>query len=260
MINILIPIAGKAQRFIDANYTAPKPLIMVDDRHMIDWALDSIDHDNCNLIFAVRKDHIQTYSIDKILKEKYGEGVHIVVIDQITEGTLCTCLLAKDIINWDTDPLVIYTPDVCFEPKFDPHFVASTGTDGFILTFKANSPAHSYALTDDQGVVSKTVEKEVISSNAAVGIYYFKRGSDFVKYAEEMVDRDIRTNNEFYICPIYNFLIRDGLKVTSSNVDKMHVLGTPDDLSFFTSNTLKRFGVKPVALCSDHSGLKFKGS
>ena len=42
-INILLPIAGKAQRFLDAGYTLPKPLIMAKDKQIIDWAMESID-------------------------------------------------------------------------------------------------------------------------------------------------------------------------------------------------------------------------
>jgi len=128
-INLLLPIAGKAQRFLDAGYVAPKPLIMVKDKHMIDWALSSIDYSECQLIFAVRKDHITTYCIDKILRDKFGDDVKIVVIDHITRGSLETCLLAEPYINNDI-PLVIYTPDVTFGPRWSPSsFLDSPSVD-----------------------------------------------------------------------------------------------------------------------------------
>lgn len=261
MINIVIPIAGKAQRFIDRGFSAPKPLIMVQDKHMIDWAMDAINCVGCRLIFLVRNDHINSYAIDKILKNKFETDVtkvEIVVVDKITQGTLCTCLLAHDLIN-NNDPLFIYTPDVYFEPKFDPIKIVNSRDDGFLLCFKANSPAHSYAaVSEDTWGVIKTAEKEVISNNAAVGVYYFKKGKTFIKYAEEMVRTNMTVNSEFYVCPIYNLMIRDGCKVGLELINKMHVLGTPDDLKFFTKRTLKRFGVKPVALCADHSGFKLK--
>jgi len=260
MINIVIPIAGKAQRFIERGFSAPKPLIMVKDKHMIDWAMDAINHVGCRLIFLVRNDHVNSYAIDKILRKKFETDtvtVEIVVVNKITQGTLCTCLMACDLINND-DPLFIYTPDVYFEPKFDPIKIVNSHDDGFLLCFKANSPAHSYAAVDKGNHVVKTAEKEVISNNAAVGVYYFKKGKAFVKYAEEMVRKNITINSEFYVCPIYNLMIRDGLRISIDHVDKMYVLGTPDDLIFFTKRTLKRFGVKPVALCSDHSGFNLK--
>ena len=205
--NLLLPIAGKAQRFIDQGYTMPKPLIMVKDKHVIDMAVGSIDITDCNLIFAVRLDHINNFSIDAILKQKFGEDIKIVVIDKVTDGSISTCLLAEDLINNDT-PLIIYTPDVYFQDQFDPNSIDSE-LDGFILTFKANSPAHSYVSLDENNLALRTAEKEVISSNAAVGVYYYKTGKMFVEYAKETLDKNIRTNGEFYICPMYNLMIRD---------------------------------------------------
>ena len=254
--NLLIPVAGKAQRFADAGYPMPKPLIMAKTKQIIDWSLSSIETDECNLIFAVRLDHINNFSIDTILKKKFGDDITIVVVDHDTDGSVSTCLLAKEHIDNDA-PLLIYTPDVYFEKKFDPKNIP-IDSDGFLLTFKANSPAHSYVKIDQNGLVSKTAEKEVISTNAAVGLYYFKSGKNFVKYAESMIESNERTKNEFYICPLYNRLIKDELKVRISQVDKMHVLGTPEELNFFVDNVCYRFGEKPIALCADHSGYQTK--
>tara|TARA_Y100001973_G_C5202196_1_gene338715 strand:- start:169 stop:1329 length:1161 start_codon:yes stop_codon:yes gene_type:complete len=254
--NLLLPIAGRAQRFLDEGYTMPKPLIMVRDKHIIDLAMESINLTECNIIFAVRLEHINNFSIDDILKEKFGHDISIVVIDRVTDGSVSTCLLAKDLIDNDM-PLIIYTPDVYFQNTFDPSTIASE-LDGFLLTFKANSPAHSYVKLGLYDYATRTAEKEVISQNAAVGVYYYKTGRMFVRYAEEMISKNIRTKNEFYICPMYNLMIRDGAKVKIKQVEKMHVLGTPTELEFFVDHVMSSFGDKPVALCCDHSGFNMK--
>ena len=254
--NLLLPIAGRAQRFLDKGYTMPKPLIMSKDRHIIDWSMSSIDISECNVIFAVRLEHINNFSIDDILRKKFGDDITIVVIDRVTDGSVSTCLLAKEHINNDL-PLIIYTPDVYFENQFDPNSVP-IDLDGFLLTFKANSPAHSYVELDEEGMAVRTAEKEVISQNAAVGVYYYKTGKMFVDYAEEMISKNIRTKGEFYICPMYNLMMKDNLKVSIHQVEKMHVLGTPPELEFFVEHVTARFGQKPVALCCDHSGFKIK--
>ncbi len=254
--NLLLPIAGKAQRFLDKGYTMPKPLIMSKDRHIIDWSMDSIDTSECNVIFAVRLEHINNFSIDDILREKFGNDIKIVVVDRITDGSVSTCLLAKDLINNDL-PLIIYTPDVYFEDTFSPSSIPDH-LDGHLLTFKANSSAHSYVELGEDNLAIRTAEKEVISQNAAVGVYYYKTGRMFVQYAEEMISKNIRTRGEFYICPMYNLMIRDGAKIAIEQVKKMHVLGTPPELEFFVDHVTARFGVKPVALCCDHSGFRTK--
>ena len=103
--------------------------------------------------------------------------------------------------------------------------------DGGILTFKNTHPKWSYAEIGDNGFVSRVAEKELLpGNNATVGIYYWQKGSDFVHYAEQMIKKDIRVNNEFYVCPVFNEAIADGKKIRVKNVDKMWGIGTPEDL------------------------------
>jgi len=250
--NLLLPIAGKAQRFIDAGYTMPKALILAKNKHVIDWAMDSVDTKDCNLIFMVRVDHVYNFSIDKILKQKFGEDITIVKLNKVTRGALETCTLAREYIDNDL-PLIVYTPDVHFGPVFNPDTI-SNDSDGFLLTFTANSPDHSYSEYDEKGIVSNVVEKEVISKEANVGLYHFKSGKTFLKYADEMIHNEIMFKDEFYIAPMYNLMIRDGLKITAANTEKMHVLGTPHQFEFFCKRVITRFGDRPIALASDHSG------
>ena len=254
--NLLLPISGKAQRFIDAGFLVPKPLILARDKHIIDWSLSSVDTNECNLIFIVRLDHIYNFSIDKLLKQKFGNDITVMHVDKVTRGALETCALAKDHIN-NGLPLYIYTPDVYFEPQFKPGDIPN-GSDGFLLTFQANSPDHSYCKVDTNGSVSNVVEKEVISNQANVGLYYFATGKLFLKYANEAITNNMLVKGEFYIAPIYNLMLRDKLKVTSAETEKMHILGTPEQYEFFCKRVIARFGFKPIALACDHSGFELK--
>ena len=250
-------MAGAGSRFVSEGYSVPKQLIMVDNRHMIDISLDCIDKKDYNLIFCVRSEQITNFSIDKILKKRYGNDIKIVEVDHLTDGSVSTCLLAEKYINNDL-PLLIYTLDVFFEPKFS--LDQFNNSDGLILTFKSNNDSYSYAKTDENGYVTQTAEKNVISEEAAVGVYAFKKGSTFVKYAKQMIKKDLRTKGEFYICPLYNLMIDGGLKIKTKFVEKMHLMGTPNELDFFTSHALKKFNNKPIALCCDHSGYDLKNS
>jgi len=255
--NLILPISGKSQRFVDAGYKIPKPLILSKGKHIIDWSLESINITDCNLIFIVRLDHVYNFNIDEILKQKYGQDIKIIIIEKITRGTLETCVMASQYINNDI-PLIIYTPDVNFHPQFNPDNISPI-TDGFVLTFFANSPDHSYsAITDN--VVYKVAEKEAISNDANVGIYYFKTGQTFLKYANIMLDNNITVNNEFYVAPIYNLMINDKLLVHSNAVEKMHVLGTLEAFNFFCNHIIDNPFVKPIALSCDHSGYDLKES
>jgi len=255
--NILIPMAGLGSRFIKEGFKVPKQIINIKDKHLIDISLDCLNYKDCNLIFVLRDEHVYNHHMDELLIKKFGDDISIVVLDQLTDGSVCSCLFAEKLINNDS-PLVIHTLDIEFRPVFDPHVMETLDADGLILTFKSNSTNYSYAQLDRNGNVTKTAEKKAISPNACVGIYGFKKGSDFCKYAKEMIDRDLRTKNEFYISPLYNILIEDGKKIVTESVDKMHIFGTPDEYNFYKNNVVQKIGDKPIALCSDHSGFDAK--
>jgi RpiB/LacA/LacB family sugar-phosphate isomerase len=255
--NILVPMAGLGSRFIKEGFKVPKQLINIKDKHLIDISLDCLDYKNCNLIFVVRDETVYNFHIDELLKKKFGDDIKIVILDKLTDGSVCSCLYAEEYIDNDS-PLIIHTLDIEFRPVFDPHTMKDLNADGLLLTFKSNSANYSYADVDENGYVKKTAEKKAISSNACVGIYGFKRGSDFCKYAREMIEKDIRTKNEFYIAPLYNLLVDDGKKIITSSVDKMHVFGTPDEFHFYKENVIRKIGDKPIAICSDHSGFEAK--
>ena len=255
--NILVPMAGLGSRFIKEGFKVPKQIINIKDKHLIDISLDCLNYKDCNLIFVLRDEHVYNHHMDELLMKKFGDDISIVVLDQLTDGSVCSCLFAEQLIDNDA-PLVIHTLDIEFRPVFDPHVMEILDADGLILTFKSNSTNYSYAQLDKDGNVIKTAEKKAISPNACVGIYGFKKGSDFCKYAREMIERDLRTKNEFYISPLYNVLIEDGKKIVTEDVDKMHIFGTPDEYHFYKDNVVQKIGDKPIALCSDHSGFDAK--
>ena len=234
-MNVLIPMAGAGSRFAEAGYTFPKPLIEVGNKPMIQVVTDNLNID-AHHIFIVQKEHYQKYNLETVLK-LIKPNCSIVQVEGVTEGAACTTLLAKKLINND-NPLVIANSDQFVEWNANEVMYAfsTEGIDGGILTFQSTHPKWSYAKKNDSGFVSEVAEKKPISTNATVGIYYYKKGSDYVKCAEEMIEKNIRTNNEFYVCPVYNQLIEKGGKVRTKDIRKMWGLGTPEDLNNFMNN------------------------
>ncbi len=231
-MNVLIPMAGAGKRFFDAGYVFPKPLIEVDNKPMIQWVIESLNL-NANYIFIIQKEHQEKFNIKSVLKI-LQPNCKIVELDHLTEGAACTTLLAKEFIN-NADPLIIANSDqyIHWNSSKALYDFNSKNLDGAILTFEAIHPKWSYAKCNDEGFVTEVAEKKVISKNATVGVYYWKHGSDYVKSAEEMIKKNIRVNNEFYVCPVYNEFLSKNKKVKIHNVDKMFGLGTPEDLNNF---------------------------
>ena len=231
-MNVLIPMAGAGKRFFDAGYVFPKPLIEVDNKPMIQWVIESLNL-QANYIFIIQKEHQEKYNIKSVLKI-LQPNCKIIELDHLTEGAACTTLLAKKYIN-NSDPLIIANSDqyINWNSSKALYDFNSKNLDGAILTFEAIHPKWSYAKCNGEGFVTEVAEKKVISKNATVGVYYWKHGSDYVKSAEEMIKKNIRVNNEFYVCPVYNEFLAKNKKVKIHNVDKMWGLGTPEDLDNF---------------------------
>ena len=231
-MNVLIPMAGAGKRFLDAGYMFPKPLIEVNNKPMIQLVLESLNL-KANYIFIIQKEHQIKYNIKSVLKILKPD-CKIIELDHITEGAACTTLLAKKYINND-DPLIIANSDqyIDWNSSKALYDFSSKKLDGAILTFEAIHPKWSYAKCDEEGYVTEVAEKKVISKNATVGVYYWKKGSDYVSSAEQMIKKNIRVNNEFYVCPVYNEFLLKNKKVKIHNVEKMHGLGTPEDLDNF---------------------------
>ena len=234
-MNVLIPMAGAGKRFFDAGYVFPKPLIEVDNKPMIQWVIESLNL-QANYIFIIQKEHQEKYNIKSVLKILQPE-CKIIELDHLTEGAACTTLLAKKYIN-NSDPLIIANSDqyINWNSSKALYDFNSKNLDGAILTFEAIHPKWSYAKCNEEGFVTEVAEKKVISKNATVGVYYWKHGSDYVKSAEQMIEKNIRVNNEFYVCPVYNEFLAKNKKVKIHNVDKMWGLGTPEDLDNFIRN------------------------
>jgi HAD superfamily hydrolase (TIGR01509 family) len=234
-MNVLIPMAGAGSRFQQAGYTFPKPLIDVRGKPMIQVVAENLNVE-ATFTYVVQKEHREKYNLDTLLN-LITPKCNIVEVEGVTEGAACTTLLAKEFINND-QPLLMANSDQFVEWDSNEFMYKMTeqDLDGGIVSFRATHPKWSFAKIDNHGYVTEVAEKNPISDIATVGIYYWKKGSDYVKYAEQMIEKNIRVNNEFYVCPVFNEAIQDGKRVKTFDVPNMWGLGTPEDLKYYLEN------------------------
>jgi len=234
MVNVLIPMAGQGSRFIKAGIGTPKPFIEILGKPMIIRVLENLRGDNTRFILIARQEHMESEKETvRMIKENYN--VTFIPINQVTEGAACTALFARDFIN-NNEPLVIANSDQIVDMDFQA-FVEDCldrALDGSIMTFKDpyKDTRWSFASVDAQGFVKEVREKVAISDMATVGIYMFRKGSFYVDAAVDMIIRNDRVNNEFYVCPVYNYAIKNGNEIGIYDIkfEQMHGVGTPEDL------------------------------
>lgn len=235
MINVVIPMAGEGSRFAKAGYEKPKPFIDVNGIPMIVRVIENLKLENARYILIGRTAHLEREKeLVSEIKKRYN--VEFLTVDKLTEGTACTVLYARKFINSE-EPLLIANSDQIVDMEVSSFIndCLARNLDGSILTFidKYEDPKWSFAKINENGMVTEVKEKVVISNYATVGIYFYSKGKDFVNSSIDMIVRNDRVNNEFYVCPTYNYAIADGKKIGIYNIEfsQMHGIGTPEDLN-----------------------------
>jgi len=236
--NVVIPMAGLGSRFQMAGYTVPKPFLPVFGKPMFEWVISNIVPDDirphATIHIIVREEHIDRF------RELNVNGYQLHTVPCLTEGAACTVLTVKDAINND-DALIIANSDQYLDWNAHDFYrcMSHPDYDGVISSFYQPNPSDlrwSYANTDSEGHVVAVEEKKFIGPIATTGIYGWKRGTDFVRDAETMIAKNIRVNNEFYVCPVYNQSIERGAHIRTLHCERMWGLGVPDDYEYFLQN------------------------
>lgn len=239
---LIIPAAGEGSRFKQAGYDTPKPFIPVHDRPMIAHVMQNLQTDHMRTVVLARQSHLDqaNAAVSETLNKAH---ITVVPVSQLTEGTACTVLLARHLID-PKAPLIIANSDqlVDFNIMDFVNDCLERDLDGSILCFQepTRHPKWSYAKTNAAGHVTEVKEKEAISDLATVGIYLFRKGETFLSAALDMIAHNDRVNNEFYTCPVYNYAIQNRAKIGVYTIDAtaMHGLGTPEDLDQYLSESV----------------------
>lgn len=233
MLNIVIPMAGAGSRFKVAGYDLPKPFIDVNGQMMIERVLDGINYPNAHYTLIIQEEFEKE---NKAQLEKLANKYHVafVSVKKLTQGACCTALAAHEIIN-NNIPVVFADSDNIFNNATFQAFVDDClrrNLDGGLLTFNTDKECYSYAAIDNNGIVTHTREKEVISNHAIAGVYMFKNGADFVRCAIDMMIYGDKAKNEFYMSNVYNYAVQKGLNIGVYDIKETDwdCVGTPQQL------------------------------
>jgi NDP-sugar pyrophosphorylase family protein len=234
-MNIVIPMAGRGKRFAECGFKEPKPLIPVLGRPMYSWAIDGLPLDTTSrLIFVCLRDHLQSSSLEADIRQRYAPyDPQIISLDHVTEGQACTVLTAREQIDTENDLLIFNADTYCTTTLTRALANFGSTVDGVLDVFRGLGDHWSFARSDQQGRVLETAEKRRISEWATTGLYYFRVGREYVRHADDMIRAGDRSNGEFYVAPIYNRMIADGADIRINPVERIWVLGTPDELKAF---------------------------
>lgn len=243
-MNIIIPMAGRGSRFATQGVETPKPLISVAGRPMIAWALESLGDllPGAQVVFVALREHETNYGISELLHTLAGPSAQVVLLDDVTEGQLCTVMAgimqstftaASSHINLDEDLLVASCDTYIVSNLAQDIQARSVGCHGIISVADMSGGRWSFARTDETGHVAEVAEKVRISNHASTGLYYFSKTQEFVDIGNEIIRNQEMTRGEYYVIPVYQKYIQRGWQVDISVAGQMWDMGTPEALEMF---------------------------
>jgi NDP-sugar pyrophosphorylase family protein len=240
----IIPLAGDGKRFFDAGFKTPKPLIKVDGVSMILKSAKSLPYADL-WIFICRENHLKKTDLKLELNKYFPQSI-ILGVDNLTDGQLSTCLIARDYLKPD-DKVTIGACDNGMIYNQRKYEILSKKYDVLIWTFRnnvsveKNPDMYGWVKTNkDSEAISvsckKHISKTPMRDHAVAGTFSFNKANEFLKCSDLLISKNIRVNNEFYLDLVMNECIRIGLNVLAFEVDEYFCWGTPSDLKDYRSN------------------------
>jgi dTDP-glucose pyrophosphorylase len=224
---LVIPMAGRGSRFANVGYQIPKPLIEIAGKPMLYHAFQSVKEVHYRkLIFIALKEHEEEYTVSNIIKQHIQQPFELILLDKVTEGQLCTVLKAAEYFT-ENEGILIAASDSYIQSNIAKD-IANTTANGLISACNLPGEQWSFAKTNDAGVVIEVAEKNRISNHASTGLYYFNDAKKFEQEALKLIEKKETTKGEYYIMPLYNQLIKQGLTIYLSEATQMWDMGTPE--------------------------------
>lgn len=230
-----IPMAGNGSRFQKAGFKNPKPFIKINGKFMILHVIENIGISGAKYVFIAQKEHLAEFGAEFIEQLKccsHIKDFEIIGIDGVTEGAACTVLLAEKFINNNNELLIVNSDQLLDSNDISNavKYFEQKKVDGGIICFFNRGPQWSYVSLNEKGLIDRVAEKDPISDWATTGIYYFGEGKTFVNAAKEMIEKNDRVKNEFYLAPVFNYALIDNKNMRPFLINNFQSLGTPESL------------------------------
>jgi len=229
-MNVLLPMAGKNKYFPEHQYAYPMALIEIGQLTVIERVLNNLKTIGSSVFFTfvVSRADCRRFHLDRSLEIITDRCCRIIRLDHETQGAACSALMGISQISGDS-PLIIANSDQIFDDPLSDLVSSFADADAGVPTFESVHPRWSYVRSNADGMVFEAAEKSPISREAVAGLYYFRRGQDFVESAMRSIKKRASIDGQFYISPALNEMILMGRTVRAVKLGsgRYHTLYSP---------------------------------
>lgn len=223
---VVIPMAGRGSRYADRGYEKPKPLIEVAGQPMVIRAIRSLEGMRVSkYVFVVLREHEEQYGVKKLISGVIPTA-EFVMLEDVTEGQLCTVLAARQFLSEEEDVLIAASDTFVESTLADT--IRNSQYDGIISVTDLPGDHWSFARTNENGEVMEVAEKKRISNHASTGLYYFRKAKNLLNIGDQILAKQEKTRGEYYVIPVYQKMIEAGQSIGISQAKAMWDMGTPE--------------------------------
>ncbi|MCC6192417.1 MAG: NTP transferase domain-containing protein [Anaerolineales bacterium] len=215
-MKIIIPLAGFGKRLRPHTFTKPKPLINVAGKPVLGHVLDMFTKlgDVDEIIFIVG--HLGE-QIEEYVAREYPHLRACYYRQEELNGQSTAIYLARERL---TGPMLMVFVDTIV--KTDLSGLRQEAADAIAWVKAVDDPRRfGVAEVGSNGYVTRLIEKpsDVRNNLAVVGFYYFKQGEALIAAIREQIERDIRTQEEYFLADAVNLMLQRGLKMRVQPVE-----------------------------------------
>jgi HAD superfamily hydrolase (TIGR01509 family) len=239
-MNIIIPLGGKGERFLNSGYNNPKPLIPVFNKSMIEHVLDNLILEKTDNVFIIYNIYLDEFDFYNYIKNKYP-FIHLIPIGN-TKGAVETLYIGLNTIIQEYKyhkKCILLDCDTFYTDDIVSIFRNSQYNIVFYKKNQDSMPIYSYIDINKDAFITNIQEKIKISNNANTGAYAFTQINELFWFCKYILDMNITFNNEPYTSCVISEMIKTGILFKGYELNANHVfsLGTPKELDNYIRNT-----------------------
>lgn len=237
-MKLIIPMAGMGKRMRPHTLTIPKPLIRIAGKpivqRLVEAIVNVIDNNLDEIAYIVGDFGAEVEKNLLQIAENAGSKGKI-YYQQEPLGTAHAIYCAAESLN---DSVVVAFADTLFR-TFDK---MDFNSDGSIWVHSVKDPSSfGVVLTDNNGYVTEFVEKpqDFVSSQAIVGVYYFKDGAKLKDEIQNLIDKKIMKGGEYQLTDVLQNMLKKGTKFTVYSVPEWLDCGNKNAILYTNKRILE---------------------
>lgn len=217
-----MPAAGLSTRFPNMR---PKYILAdFQGKYMFEKSLEKFIGKH-NITIGILKEHNDQYKTAEYIQNEYGDAITVVILENKTSGPADTVYQILKKIGLTEEEFFIKDCDSFFDHKYEEgNYVCVSNIKDHEILKRLSSK--SFIVSNDQGIITSIIEKQVVSDKFCVGGYKFESADMFISTFEKLKNNN---SKEIFVSHIIEECLIAGSIFKENSVTNYVDVGTAEE-------------------------------